>query len=336
MILAIESSCDDTGAAVLLGKRVLSNEVAGQAVHEQYGGVVPELASRAHQANIVPVVDSAIKKAGIAKEDIDAIAVTLGPGLMGSLLVGNAFAKSFALGSGIPIIHVDHMRAHILAHFIEDGSGSPQFPFLCLTVSGGHTQIILVKDHLEMEIVGSTLDDAAGEAFDKAAKILGLGYPGGPQIDRLAQKGDPEKFQFTKPRIDGLDMSFSGLKSSFLYLVQKEMKSDPEFLTRDLENVCASFQKTVVEYLMEKLTKAADQFNITQIAVAGGVSANSELRSTLGSVASENAWKVFIPKFEYCTDNAAMIGIAAQFMYSKGHFGKLSEQPDPRLTFNHL
>lgn len=333
--MAIESSCDDTGAAILRGKQVLSNEVAGQSVHESYGGVVPELASRAHQSNIVPVVSAALNKAGVSKTDLDAIAVTRGPGLMGSLLVGNSFAKTLSLALNIPIIYVDHMRAHILAHFIDDGSPTPTFPFLSLTVSGGHTQIVLVKDELEMEVVGTTLDDAAGEAFDKAAKILGLGYPGGPQIDKLAKTGDAEKFQFTKPRIEGLDMSFSGLKSSFLYLVQREMKADPEFLNKNLNHICASFQKTVVDYLISKVSKAADQFKVDKIALAGGVSANSYLRTALQKEASLKGRAVYVPKFEYCTDNAAMIGIAAHFMYNRGQFGQLNEQPDPRMSFTH-
>lgn len=333
--MAIESSCDDTGAAVLRGKQVLSNEVAGQSVHESYGGVVPELASRAHQSNIVPVVYAALNKAGVSKTDLDAIAVTRGPGLMGSLLVGNSFAKTLSLALNIPIIYVDHMRAHILAHFIDDGSPAPTFPFLSLTVSGGHTQIVLLKDELDMKVVGTTLDDAAGEAFDKAAKILGLGYPGGPQIDKLAQTGDAEKFQFTKPRIEGLDMSFSGLKSSFLYLVQREMKGDPDFLNKNLEHICASFQKTVVDYLISKVSKAADQFKVDKIALAGGVSANSYLRTTLQKEASLKGRAVYVPKFEYCTDNAAMIGIAAHFMYNIGQFGGLDEQPDPRMSFKH-
>lgn len=333
--MAIESSCDDTGAAVLRGRQVLSNEVAGQSVHEFYGGVVPELASRAHQSNIVPVVNAALNKAGVSKTDLDAIAVTRGPGLMGSLLVGNSFAKTLSLALNIPIIYVDHMRAHILAHFIDDGSPTPTFPFLSLTVSGGHTQIVLVKDELEMEVLGTTLDDAAGEAFDKAAKILGLGYPGGPQIDKLAKTGDAEKFHFTKPRIEGLDMSFSGLKSSFLYLVQREMKADPEFLNKNLNHICASFQKTVVDYLISKVSKAADQFKVDKIALAGGVSANSYLRTSLQKEANLKGRAVYVPKFEYCTDNAAMIGIAAHFMYNRGQFGRLDEQPDPRLSFTH-
>lgn len=317
-ILGIESSCDDTSAAVLENNKILANIIANQQVHEKYGGVVPELASRAHQQNIIPVVDTALKTAGINKQQLSAIAFTRGPGLLGSLLVGTSFAKSLALGLSIPLIEVDHLQAHILAHFIQNNEGTkqlPDFPFLCLTISGGHTQIVLVKNYLETKIIGKTIDDAAGEAFDKAAKILGLGYPGGPVIDRLAKCGNPDKFSFPKPRIPGLDFSFSGLKTSFLYFVRDQLKNDPEFISKNLEDLCASIQKTIIEILIEKLVTAATETGITQIAIAGGVSANSVMRKRLMEKGSSLNWKVFIPEFQYTTDNAAMIAIAGYFKY---------------------
>jgi N6-L-threonylcarbamoyladenine synthase len=317
-ILGIESSCDDTSAAVLENNKILANIIANQQVHEKYGGVVPELASRAHQQNIIPVVDTALKTAGINKQQLSAIAFTRGPGLLGSLLVGTSFAKSLALGLSIPLIEVDHLQAHILAHFIQNNEGTkqlPDFPFLCLTISGGHTQIVLVKNYLETKIIGKTIDDAAGEAFDKAAKILGLGYPGGPVIDRLAKCGNPDKFSFPKPRIPGLDFSFSGLKTSFLYFVRDQLKNDPEFISKNLEDLCASIQKTIIEILIEKLVTAATETGITQIAIAGGVSANSVMRNRLIETGSLLNWKVFIPEFQYTTDNAAMIAIAGYFKY---------------------
>ena len=317
-ILGIESSCDDTSAAVLENNKILANIIANQQVHEKYGGVVPELASRAHQQNIIPVVDTALKTAGINKQQLSAIAFTRGPGLLGSLLVGTSFAKSLALGLSIPLIEVDHLQAHILAHFIQNNEGSkqlPAFPFLCLTISGGHTQIVLVKNYLETKIIGNTIDDASGEAFDKAAKILGLGYPGGPVIDRLAKSGNPEKFSFPKPRIPGLDFSFSGLKTSFLYFIRDQLKNDPDFISKNLEDLCASIQKTIIEILIEKLVAASTETGITQIAIAGGVSANSVMRNRLIETGSLLNWKVFLPDFQYTTDNAAMIAIAGYFKY---------------------
>lgn len=335
LVLAIESSCDDTSAAVLRGNVVLSNVVADQEVHKQYGGVVPELASREHQKNIVPVVESALKLANIAKTELDAVAFTEGPGLIGSLLVGGTFAKALALSLQVPLIAVDHMRGHILAHFIfEEGEKAPEFPFLCLTVSGGHTQIVLVNSPSKMEVVGKTIDDAAGEAFDKAAKIMGLGYPGGPQIDRLAKAGDPNRFVYSVPKIEGLDFSFSGIKTSFLYQLQKEMKSDSEFLHTNMTHICASYQRHIVEYLLSKMKQAAIQFGVTDIALAGGVSANSYLRTRFQELSSELNIRAHIPKFEYCTDNAAMIGIAAFFKYNDSDLSDYSVAPKARLPFN--
>lgn len=317
IILAIESSCDDTAAAIVKDGAVLSNCVATQEVHNLYGGVVPEVASRAHQVNIVPVVDLAIKKAGISKEDIKSVAFTRGPGLIGSLIVGVSFAKSFALSLDIPMIEVNHMHAHVLAHFAEDPK--PGFPFLCLTVSGGHTQIVMVKNYLEMEVIGQTIDDAAGEAFDKTGKLLGLDYPAGPIIDKLAQKGEA-RFPFPEPKIPGLDFSFSGLKTAILYFLKRELKTNPDFVKDNLEDICASVQTRIVDILIKKLAKAARQTGITNVAIAGGVSANSELRSQLEKKGQEKGWQTFIPKFEYCTDNAAMIGITAHYKYLKGEF----------------
>lgn len=300
---------------------VLSNLIARQVIHEQYGGVVPELASRAHQINIVPVVDQALKKAGVTKEQLDAIAFTRGPGLMGSLVVGTSFAKAFAMSLDIPLIAVNHMVGHVLAHFIDDeNKPKPTFPFLCLTVSGGHTQIVLVKDHLDMEVIGSTIDDAAGEAFDKAAKLLGFPYPGGPFVDKFAQEGNSSAFSFAKPSIKGYDFSFSGLKTSILYFLQKQQQLDPDFIEKNKADLCASIQETVIGILMKKLLKAAQDYGINQLAIAGGVSANSGLRNALLNLEKEKGFQVFIPKFDYCTDNAAMIAITAKYMFEKGIF----------------
>jgi len=323
-ILAIESSCDDTCAAVSKDAKILANIVAGQKVHELWGGVVPELASRAHQSHIVPVVDAALHQAGIAKSELDAIAFTRGPGLIGSLLVGSSFAKAFALAFNIPLIEVNHMQAHVLAHFIDE---NPAFPFLCLTVSGGHTQILLVKDYLEMEVLGETLDDAAGEAFDKTAKLLGLPYPGGPILDKYAREGNAEKFQFVEPQIPGLDFSFSGLKTSVLYFLQAQTKKNPQFVEENRYDLCASVQKTIVDILIGKLEKAAHKTGVKEVALSGGVSANSELRKRFAETGIKNGWKTHIPKFEYCTDNAAMVAIAAHYKYLKGEFTDQSAEP---------
>ncbi|WP_273566545.1 tRNA (adenosine(37)-N6)-threonylcarbamoyltransferase complex transferase subunit TsaD [Maribacter halichondriae] len=322
-ILAIESSCDDTSAAVLCNDEVLSNVVATQKIHEEFGGVVPELASRAHQKNIVPVVHRALTIANIDKKQLSAIAFTRGPGLMGSLLVGTSFAKSLSLGLNIPLIEVNHMQAHILAHFIrDDKTESPKFPFLAMTISGGHTQIVLVHDYFNMEILGETLDDAVGEAFDKSAKLLGLPYPGGPLIDKNAQFGNPMALPFPKPKVDGLNFSFSGLKTSILYFIQKETKKNPDFIQENLKDICASIQYTIIEILMAKLRKAAKQTGVTQIAIGGGVSANSGIRKALKEGENKYGWTTFIPKFEYCTDNAAMIGIVGYFKYIQGRFAE--------------
>jgi N6-L-threonylcarbamoyladenine synthase len=317
-LLAIESSCDDTSAAVFRDDVCLANLVANQDIHRQYGGVVPELASRAHLQNIIPVVDNALQKAAITLDQLNAIAFTRGPGLIGSLLVGATFAKGLALTLGLPLIEVNHMQAHVLAHFIEDPK--PSFPFLCLTVSGGHTQIVLVRSHLHMEVIGTTTDDAAGEAFDKTAKILGLPYPGGPLIDKYAQTGNPQAFTFGKPKVDELGFSFSGFKTSVLYAVQKMQKQDPEFIAKNLPDLCASIQRHIVEMLMEKLELAAKQHHIKEIAIAGGVSANSGLRQAVQQTGKRLGWNTYIPRFEYCTDNAAMIGITAYYKYLKGEF----------------
>ena len=321
IILGIESSCDDTSAAVLKNTAILSNVTAGQKIHEQYGGVVPELAGRAHQQNIVPVVDVALKKAGISLSDVDAIAFTRGPGLMGSLVVGTSFAKALSLGLNIPMIDVNHMIGHVLAHFIDDeNKPKPSFPFLCLTVSGGHTQIVLVENHLKMKVMGSTIDDAAGEAFDKAAKLLGFPYPGGPLVDKHAQLGDPTKFQFSKPNIQGYDFSFSGLKTSILYFLQKETAKNPDFISENINDLCASIQSTIIEILLKKLTKAASELGVKEIAIAGGVSANSGLRNAIKEAGEKHGWNVYIPRFEFCTDNAAMIAITGKYMFDKGIF----------------
>lgn len=333
-ILAIESSCDDTAAAVLRNDSVLSNVVARQNIHEEYGGVVPELASRAHQQNIVPVVDVALKKANVTKEQLSAIAFTQGPGLMGSLLVGGSFAKSLALALEIPLVAVNHMHAHILAHFInEEGFEKPTFPFLALTISGGHTQIVKVYDYFQMEIIGETTDDAVGEAFDKTAKILGLPYPGGPLIDKFATEGNPKKYGFTKPKVDGLDFSFSGLKTQILYFIQKNVAANPNFIEENKADICASVQHTIIEILMDKLKLAVIETGITQIAIGGGVSANSGIRKTLKEAESHYGWKTFIPKFEYTTDNAAMIGIVGYQKYLADKFSDAHITSKARIEF---
>lgn len=335
VILGIESSCDDTSASVIRNEQVLSNEVAGQAVHMAFGGVVPELASRAHQQNIIPVVDLAVKKAGVTVADIDAIAFTRGPGLLGSLLVGVSFAKAFALARNIPLIEVNHLQGHVLAHFIRESAEQqlvPKFPFLCLLVSGGNSQIIVVRDHLDMEVIGQTIDDAAGEAFDKCAKVMGLPYPGGPLIDKMAKEGNPKAFTFSKPRIPGLDYSFSGLKTSFLYLLRDEMAKDTEFIGKNQKDLCASLQYTIIEILLAKLKLAAFQTGIKEIAVAGGVSANSGLRKALNEMAADQGWNMFIPPFKFTTDNAAMIAITGYYKYLKGEFAGQDVVPYSRVT----
>jgi N6-L-threonylcarbamoyladenine synthase len=333
IILAIESSCDDTSAAILQGQKILSNIVASQEIHTQYGGVVPELASRTHQQNIIPVVDAAIKKANLKKEDISAIAFTKGPGLLGSLLVGSSFAKSFAMGMDIPLISVNHMQGHILSHFIDEEKDMPEFPFLCLTVSGGHTQIVRVDSPNKMIVIGTTIDDAAGEAFDKSAKVLGLPYPGGPLIDKHAKNGNIHAFEFGKPKIKELDFSFSGLKTSILYKVQNNMQKNPNFITENLEDLCASIQHSIVSILLKKIEKAIHQTGIKQLAIAGGVSANTYLRSELEKLATTKGYQLYIPKFEYCTDNAAMIAIAGYFKYLDNDFADQSDTPSARLSF---
>ncbi|MEQ3501008.1 tRNA (adenosine(37)-N6)-threonylcarbamoyltransferase complex transferase subunit TsaD [Tenacibaculum sp. SSH1-16] len=331
-ILGIESSCDDTSASIICNGKVLSNIVANQEVHAKYGGVVPELASRAHQQNIVPVVQQAIEQAGITKNDLNAIAFTRGPGLMGSLLVGTSFAKSLALGLNIPLIDVNHMQAHILAHFIdEEGSRIPPFPFVCLTISGGHTQIVKITNHFEMEILGETIDDAVGEAFDKSAKILGLPYPGGPLIDKYAQLGNSKAFKFTKPKVGDLEFSFSGLKTGILYFIQKNVKENPNFIKENLNDICASIQYTIIEILMDKLKNTIKQTGIKHIAIAGGVSANSEIRKRLILAEKHWGWTTYIPKFEYTTDNAAMIAIAGYLKYLNNYYSDISVTAKARL-----
>ena len=322
-ILAIESSCDDTSAAVMCNDVVLSNVTAGQAVHEQYGGVVPELASRAHEQNIVPVVDAALKKAGITKEQLNAIAFTRGPGLMGSLLVGVSFAKGLAASLGIPMVEVNHLQGHIMAHFIkEEGAevNSPEFPFLCLMVSGGNSQIVKVNSYKDMEIIGQTIDDAAGEAMDKCAKVMGLGYPGGPIIDRLARKGNPKAYAFSKPHIPGFDYSFSGLKTSFLYTLRKFVEEDENYVQSHMEDLAASFEATVVTILMDKLYKATKALGIKRVALSGGVSANTALRQAYHDYAKRYGWEIYIPKFGFTTDNAAMIGLVGYYKFLDGDF----------------
>lgn len=334
IILGIESSCDDTSAAILKNGEILSNIVAGQKVHEKYGGVVPELASRAHQQNIVPAVDTAIKEAGINKESINAVAFTRGPGLLGSLIVGTSFAKSFALGRNIPLVEVNHMQGHILAHFIKNAAGNyPQFPFLCLTVSGGHTQLVLVKDYFDMEILGQTIDDAAGEAFDKAAKILGLPYPGGPLVDKYAKEGNEEKFQFPVSNLADYNFSFSGLKTSILYFLQKEVAANPDFIAQNLNDICASYQHAILQSLFKKLIKAAKQYKISDVTIAGGVSANSKLRSELERIGKIEGWNTFIPPFQFCTDNAGMIAIAGYYKFLKGEFAGQDVAAQARMDF---
>ncbi len=333
-ILGIESSCDDTAAAVINNGTILSNVVATQHIHEEYGGVVPELASRAHQQNIVPVVQLALRKANIDKNQLNAIAFTRGPGLMGSLLVGTSFSKSLAMGLDIPLIDVNHMQAHILAHFIKsEAHSTPNFPFLALTISGGHTQIVKISNYFEMEIIGQTIDDAVGEAFDKSAKILGLPYPGGPLIDKYAQLGNPKAFQFPKPKVSPLDFSFSGLKTAVLYFVQRNTKDNPNFVSENLNDICASLQFTIVDYLMDKLKSAVKQTGINEVAIGGGVSANSGIRNALLTAENNLGWKVHIPKFEYCTDNAAMIAIVGELKYKEELFASNDVVAKARMKF---
>lgn len=336
VVLGIESSCDDTSAAVLRGNTLLSNVIASQKVHEEYGGVVPELASRAHIQNVVPVVSTALKRAGLSPDDIDVIAYTRGPGLLGSLLVGGSFAKGMSEGTGAPLVDVNHLQGHVLAHFIrmpEEEKEMPAFPFLCLLVSGGNSQIILVKSPLEMEIIGQTIDDAAGEAFDKCSKEMGFGYPGGPVISRLAESGDPDRFHFAKPHVDGYNYSFSGLKTSFMYTLRDEKKKDPDFVEKNKNDLAASLQKTVVKILMEKMRKATEDLGIKEIAVAGGVSANGLLRQAFIDYGREKGLKVYIPPFSFTTDNAAMIAIAGAYRYAAGHTGVLSDTPYTHAYF---
>lgn len=332
IILGIESSCDETAAAVCIGDKILANVVASQKVHELYGGIVPELASRAHQQNIIPVVDQALKQANVSKNDLGAIAFTSGPGLMGALLVGTSFAKALALGLNIPLIEVNHMQAHVLAHFARrDGfpDSSPDFPFICLTVSGGHTQIIVVKSYYEMELIGQTLDDAAGEAFDKIAKIMGLQYPGGPLIDRLAATGNPNAFRFPHPHVSGYDFSFSGLKTAVMNFINNKLQSNPGFIHENLNDLAASVQKTIIDVLMIRLRQVVSDTGISTVAIAGGVAANSGLRNALNS---EKGWKVFVPPFEFCTDNAAMIAVCGYFKYLKGDFTSQLISPEARFS----
>jgi N6-L-threonylcarbamoyladenine synthase len=333
-ILAIESSCDDTAAAVLKNDKVLSNIVANQLIHNEFGGVVPELASRAHQQNIVPVIDAALKKANVTKDQLSAVAFTQGPGLMGSLLVGSSFAKSLALALEVPLIAVNHMHAHILAHFIDEAEfEKPTFPFLALTISGGHTQIVKINDFFDMEIIGETTDDAVGEAFDKSAKILGLPYPGGPLVDKYAQLGNPKAFAFTKPKAPNLDFSFSGLKTAILYFIQKNVALNPDFVAENRDDICASIQHTIIEILMDKLKLAVKQTGITQIAIGGGVSANSGIRKTLKEAENKYGWKTYIPKFEYTTDNAAMIGIVGYQKFLSDKFEAADVVSKARIPF---
>ena len=329
VILAIESSCDDTSAAICADGVILSNIIANQSIHQAYGGVVPELASRVHQQNIVPAVQQALLAAKVSKNDVTAVAFTRGPGLLGSLLVGVSFAKAFALAKGLPLIEVNHMQAHVLAHFIAEKK--PSFPFLCLTVSGGHTQIVLVKDYFDMQVIGQTTDDAAGEAMDKTSKILGLPYPGGPLIDKHARLGNPDAYKFPEPQIPGLDFSFSGLKTSILYFIQNNVKLNPNFIQENLNDICASVEKRIATILLNKLKKAANEYGIKDIALAGGVSANTGLRESLLQLGEQNGWNCFIPKLEYCTDNAAMIAIAGYHKYLKGDFAGQDIAPLARM-----
>ena len=331
IILGIESSCDETSASICINGEIRSNVIANQEIHQSYGGVVPELASRVHQQNIIPAVQKAISSAKVHKNEIDAVAFTRGPGLLGSLLVGTSFSKSFALALNIPLIEVNHMQAHILAHFIDDQK--PAFPFICLTVSGGHTQIVLVKDYFDMEVIGETIDDAAGEAFDKTAKILGLPYPGGPLVDKFAQSGNSDAFKFPEPQIPGLNFSFSGLKTSILYFVRDHVKDDPEFLEKHMNDICASVQHRIITILLAKVKRAAKEYGINQIALAGGVSANSGLRKLFTESGEKYNWKIFIPKFEYCTDNAAMIAIAGYHKFLRKDFVGQEVAPMARMPF---
>jgi N6-L-threonylcarbamoyladenine synthase len=330
-ILAIESSCDDSSAAVIINGKLCSNIVASQAIHTKWGGVVPELASRAHQQYIVPVVAEALEKANITKSDLNAIAFTRGPGLLGSLLVGTSFAKALAMGLNIPLIDVHHMQAHVLAHFIEEPQ--PAFPFLCLTVSGGHTQIVFVRSPLDMEIIGETQDDAVGEAFDKTAKLLNLPYPGGPLIDKYAKEGNPDRFEFPMVEMKGLNFSFSGIKTAFLYFLQKETKKNPNFVAENIADICASMQSTLIKILLQKLRKAARQYKIREIAIAGGVSANSGLRTELQKLGETEGWNIYIPAFQYCTDNAGMIAMAGHFKAQAGKFCSQEVSPLPRMEW---
>ncbi|HNX88778.1 MAG TPA: tRNA (adenosine(37)-N6)-threonylcarbamoyltransferase complex transferase subunit TsaD [Paludibacteraceae bacterium] len=334
-IIGIESSCDDTSAAVIRNGVMLSNVIAGQAVHTRYGGVVPELASRAHQQNIIPVVHDALVQAGIDKKELTAIAFTRGPGLLGSLLVGTSFAKGFSQALNIPLVDVNHLQGHVLAHFISQGKEDekfPSFPFLCLLVSGGNSQIVLVRNYLDMEVIGQTIDDAAGEAFDKCAKVMGLPYPGGPHVDRLAKEGNSKAFKLNKPHLQGYDYSFSGLKTSFLYLLRDEIRKNPNFVQENMADLCASLQATIIDILMKKLRKAADDLNIKQVAVAGGVSANSGLRDAFHQHAEKYGWDIFIPPFAFTTDNAAMIAITGYYKYLKGEFCSIEEVPYARVS----
>jgi N6-L-threonylcarbamoyladenine synthase len=334
-ILAIESSCDDTSASVICNDRILSNTVANQTIHAEYGGVVPELASRAHQQNIVPVVQQAIQKANIDKKDLNAIAFTRGPGLMGSLLVGTSFAKSLALSLNIPLLDINHMQGHVLAHFIDEkDTTKPPFPFLCLTISGGHTQIVKVDDYFQMKVLGETIDDAVGEAFDKSAKILNLPYPGGPLIDKYAKKGNPLAYTFTKPKVGPMDFSFSGLKTAFLYFIQKKEKENKKFVEENLCDICASLQHTIVSILMDKLKNAVKETKIKHVAIAGGVSANSQIRKSLKETESKYDWTTYIPKFEYTTDNAGMIAIAGYHKFLKNNFSKTGISANARMKVN--
>lgn len=330
-ILAIESSCDETSASVISNGKIYSNIVAGQLIHERFGGVVPELASRAHQQHILPVVENALKKANITKNQLNAIAFTRGPGLLGSLLVGTSFAKAMALGLNIPLIEVNHIQAHVLAHFIDDPT--PAFPFLCLTVSGGHTQIVLVRNHLEMEVIGETQDDAVGEAFDKTAKLLGLPYPGGPLVDKYAQQGNPLAFEFPLSEMPKYNFSFSGIKTAILYFLKANQAKNPAFIEENIADICASVQHTLIKMLLQKLRKAARELNIKEVAIAGGVSANSGLRKALQDLGEKENWNVYIPQFQYCTDNAGMIAIAAHFKYLKGDFTSQEVSPLPRMEW---
>lgn len=334
-ILGIESSCDDTSASVIRNGVILSNVISNQDVHFQYGGVVPELASRAHQQNIIPVVEAALKRANITKEELSAIAFTRGPGLMGSLLVGTSFAKGFSLALGIPMVDINHLQAHVLAHFIkesEDDNNQPEFPFLCLLVSGGNSQIILVRSYNEMEVIGQTIDDAAGEAFDKCAKVMGLGYPGGPVVDRLAKEGNPKAFKLSKPQIPGFNYSFSGLKTSFLYLVRDELKENPNFIEENKADLCASLQATVIDILMDKLRKASKELGVKEVAVAGGVSANSGLRAAFEDHAKRYGWKIHIPKFAFTTDNAGMVAITGYYKFLDKEFCGMDAAPFSRVV----